>query len=55
MAGPASPAGAPPAVPQDAYGQALPLNFQRVGRVLNALGTLWIIALMLLINTDVRE
>ena len=53
MAGPASPAGAPPAVPQDAYGQALPLNFQRVGRVLNALGTLWIIALMLLINTDV--
>ena len=40
-------------VPQDAYGQALPWNFQRVGRVLNALGTLWIIALMLLINTDV--
>jgi TRAP-type mannitol/chloroaromatic compound transport system permease small subunit len=39
--------------PQDAYGQALPWNFQRVGRLLNALGTLWIIALMLLINTDV--
>ena len=41
------------AAPQDAYGQALPWNFQRVGRLLNALGTLWIIALMLLINTDV--
>ena len=39
--------------PQDAYGQALPLNFQRVGRALNALGTVWIIALMVLINTDV--
>ena len=39
--------------PQDAYRQALPWNFQRVGRVLNALGTLWIVALMLLINTDV--
>ena len=41
------------AAPQDAYGQALPWNFQRVGRLLNARGTLWIIALMLLINTDV--
>ncbi len=40
-------------LPQDAYGQALPWNFQRVGRVLNAAGTVWIIALMLLINTDV--
>ena len=40
-------------VPQDAYGHPLPWNFQRVGRVLNALGTVWIIALMLLINTDV--
>ena len=38
---------------QDAYGQPLPWNFQRVGRVLNALGTVWIIALMLLINTAV--
>lgn len=43
----------PTTAPQDAYGQALPLNFQRVGRVLNALGTVWIIALMVLINTDV--
>ena len=42
-----------PAAPQDAYGQALPGNFQRVGRVLNALGTVWIIALMVLINSDV--
>ena len=39
--------------PQDAYGQALPWNFQRVGQVLNAFGTLWIIALMVLINIDV--
>ena len=53
MAGPVSDAGSPPAAAQDAYGQALPLNFQRVGRVLNALGTVWIIALMLLINSDV--
>ena len=42
-----------PVAPQDAYGQALPGNFQRVGRVLNALGTVWIIALMVLINSDV--
>ncbi len=44
---------APVQVPQDAYGAPLPWQFQRVGRVLNALGTLWIVALMLLINTDV--
>lgn len=44
---------APVPVPQDAYGAPLPWQFQRVGRVLNALGTLWIVALMLLINTDV--
>jgi len=53
MAQPASNQAVAQDVPQDAYGQVLPWNFQRVGRVLNALGTLWIIALMLLINTDV--
>lgn len=48
------PAAAPPqAEPTDAYGTPLPGNFQRVGRALNALGTLWILALMLLINADV--
>ena len=45
---------APDAAPtQDAYGTGLPWQFQRVGRWLNALGTLWIVALMLLINADV--
>lgn len=43
----------PDAVPKDAYGQPLPAGFQRVVQALNALGTLWIVALMVLINTDV--
>jgi TRAP-type mannitol/chloroaromatic compound transport system permease small subunit len=37
----------------DSYRTALPWNFQRIGRALNALGTLWIVALMLLINADI--
>lgn len=37
----------------DSYGTPLPWQFQRLGKLLNALGTLWIIALMVLINTDV--
>ncbi len=37
----------------DSYGVPLPFNFQRLGRALNALGTLWILALMVLINSDV--
>jgi TRAP-type mannitol/chloroaromatic compound transport system permease small subunit len=37
----------------DAYGVPLPGNFQRLGRVMNALGTVWILALMLLVNADV--
>lgn len=37
----------------DSYGTPLPWQFQRLGKWLNALGTVWIIALMLLINTDV--
>lgn len=40
-------------VAEDSYGTALPWQFQRLGKALNALGTLWIIALMVLINTDV--
>jgi TRAP-type C4-dicarboxylate transport system permease small subunit len=38
---------------EDSYGTPLPWQFQRLGKLLNALGTLWIIALMVLINTDV--
>jgi TRAP-type mannitol/chloroaromatic compound transport system permease small subunit len=53
MAASDSPGAAANGAQHDAYGQALPWHFERVGRVLNALGTLWIIALMLLINTDV--
>lgn len=37
----------------DSYNQPLPLRFDRLVAGLNALGTLWIVALMLLINTDV--
>ena len=37
----------------DSYGTALPWQFQRLGKLLNALGTVWIIALMVLINSDV--
>ena len=48
-----SPSPSAPAPPGDAYGQPLPLNFQRLGRAMNALGTLWILALMLLIDADV--
>ena len=42
-----------PPLPNDAYNQPLPGGFQRVVQALNALGTLWIVALMVLINTDV--
>ena len=37
----------------DAYGQPLPGRFERLTQAHNALGTLWIVALMILINTDV--
>ena len=37
----------------DTYGQALPGRFQRLTQAFNALGTLWIVLLMLLINSDV--
>lgn len=42
-----------PPAPADSYGTPLPWQFQRLGKALNALGTVWIIALMVLINTDV--
>ncbi len=42
-----------PPVPADSYGEPLPFGLQRLARALNALGTLWIVALMLLINADV--
>ena len=37
----------------DSYNQPLPGRFDRVVALLNALGTLWIVGLMLLINVDV--
>ncbi|MDR7152168.1 TRAP-type mannitol/chloroaromatic compound transport system permease small subunit [Hydrogenophaga palleronii] len=41
------------AAPQDAYNQSLPFGLHRLTQGLNALGTLIIIGLMLLINTDI--
>lgn len=38
---------------RDAYGQALPFGLHHVLSAMNALGTLWILALMVLINVDV--
>ena len=37
----------------DSYGMALPFGLHHVTRVMNALGTLWILGLMVLINADV--
>jgi len=42
-----------PAATQDSYGQRLPAGFGKLTQSLNALGTLWIVALMLLVNSDV--
>ena len=46
---------ASPALPpaRDSYRQPMPWKFHRVLQALNALGTLWIVLLMVLINTDV--
>lgn len=44
-------AGEPP--PGDSYGRALPLGLHHVFGAMNALGTLWILALMVLMNADV--
>lgn len=41
------------AAPQDAYNLPLPFGLHRLTQALNALGTLLIIGLMLLINTDI--
>jgi TRAP-type C4-dicarboxylate transport system permease small subunit len=46
------PAAAVPAT-ATAYGSPLPFGLHRLMRAMNALGTLWIAALMLLINVDV--
>lgn len=46
----ASAGGSPPT---DSYGADLPLGLHRVFGAMNALGTLWILALMVLINADV--
>ena len=37
----------------DSYGGALPFGLQHLNRAMNALGTLWILGLMVLINFDV--
>lgn len=39
--------------PADAYGQRLPLAFDRLFSAMNAMGTIWILGLMVLINLDV--
>ncbi len=43
----------PSGLPVDSYGQSLPLGLDKVFGAMNALGTLWILALMVLINLDV--
>jgi TRAP-type mannitol/chloroaromatic compound transport system permease small subunit len=45
--------GEPAGEPNDSYGVRLPLGLDRVFSVMNALGTVWILALMVLINADV--
>ena len=40
-------------LPRDAYRGALPFGLHRLTAAMNALGTLWIAALMVLINADV--
>jgi TRAP-type mannitol/chloroaromatic compound transport system permease small subunit len=39
--------------PTDSYGCQLPLGLDRLTRAMNALGTIWILGLMVLINADV--
>jgi TRAP-type mannitol/chloroaromatic compound transport system permease small subunit len=48
-----APAAAPSPNPSTSYGRALPLGLHRLTGAMNALGTLWILALMVLINVDV--
>lgn len=52
-AGAGSPAGAPAAGADDAYNARLPLGLHHLISGMNALGTVWILALMVLINLDV--
>ena len=42
-----------PFLPADSYSQPLPLGLDKVFGAMNALGTLWILALMVLMNLDV--
>lgn len=42
-----------PTLPGDSYGAPLPFGLHRLTRAMNALGTLWILGLMVLINADV--
>lgn len=53
MAHSASTDAGPAPAARDSYRQPLPWKFHRVVQALNALGTLWIVLLMVLINTDV--
>lgn len=46
-------AGIAPASAATSYGRPLPLGLHRLTGAMNALGTLWILALMVLINVDV--
>jgi TRAP-type mannitol/chloroaromatic compound transport system permease small subunit len=43
----------PSAHPLDSYGQPLPLGLDRLFGAMNALGSLWILVLMALMNLDV--
>ena len=49
----AQPPGSTGAVPDDSYGKRLPLGLDRLFGFMNALGTIWILALAVLINLDV--
>ena len=44
----------PAGVASDSYGTALPFGLHHLTRVMNALGTLWILGLMVLINADAQ-
>jgi len=47
------PSGGPPGVGAAAYGRRQPLRFDRIGAALNALGTVWIFGLLVLVDADI--
>lgn len=49
----AAPAAEPAPLAASSYGRELPFGLHRVFAAMNALGTVWILALMVLINADV--